>query len=318
MVTNEITRFTNRSFEPAREEIVAAESAQTASHMSNIKSKPKSNSEMQNQGTQSALVVAHADDEILFFSSIIKKVDIVIICFMGNPRVPERRIARMRVLNEYPLENILTLDIDTSGATRFVNWDEPVESHTGLEIQNSTAREVYRTTFEDILDKLRDKLSGYKTIYTHNPWGEYGHADHVQVHRAVELLAGESGFQVMFSNYVSPRSIHLALPYISKTGYLEPVSNVTDLNLAHEVCELYIKENCWTVPDNFSWPKFESFNSKNRDNGTGNSLLFALNFIPWRYQATESKSSLQRLLKNVTRIKVKALNALKSSSTGTL
>jgi LmbE family N-acetylglucosaminyl deacetylase len=286
--------------------------------MGNSKSKPKSNLEMQNQGAQSALVVAHADDEILFFSSIIKKVDIVIVCFMGNPRVPQRGIARMRVLNEYPIENILTLDIDTSGATRFVNWDKPVESYAGLEIQNSTAREAYRETYEDILDKLRHKLSGYKTVYTHNPWGEYGHADHVQVHRAVELLAGELGFRVLFSNYVSPRSIHLALPYISKTGYLESVSNSTDLNLAHQVRELYIKENCWTVPDNFSWPKFESFNSKNRDNDAENSLLFVLNFIPWRYQVTGSKSLLQRLLKNLTRIKITALGALKSISTGPL
>lgn len=272
---------------------------------------------MQNQYTKSALIVAHADDEILFFSSIIDKVDIVIVCFMGNSRVPERRSARMRVLNEYPLENISTLDIDTSGASRFVNWDEPIESYTGLEIQNTTARESYRITYEDILNKLRDKLIGYKTVYTHNPWGEYGHADHVQVHRAVDSLAVELEFQVLFSNYVSPRSMNLALPYISKTGYLEPISSPTNINLAHQVRDLYIRENCWTVPENFSWPKFESFNSKTANNNSAenseNSLLFALNFIPWRYQATEPQSFSQRISKNFTRIKTRALGALTSN-----
>ncbi len=284
--------------------------------MDNSKSKSGQGSEMQDQYANSALVVAHADDEILFFSSIIDKVDIVIICFMGNPRVPERRNARMRVLDEYPLDNISTLDIDTSGASRFVNWDEPAESRVGLEIQNAAARESYNKTYDTILNELRDILGGYKTVYTHNPWGEYGHADHVQVHRAVDSLAGELEFRLLFSNYVSPRSMSLALPYIGKTGYPEAVSGPTNAHLAHQVRDLYIKENCWTVPENFSWPGFESFNSKIAKNSDAESseksYLFALNFVPWRYQAAKPKNFSKRIAKNLARIKTKTIGALTS------
>jgi len=285
--------------------------------MDKSESKPKPGSGMQNQYAKSALIVAHPDDEILFFSSIIDKVDIVIICFMGNARVPQRRSARMRVLNEYPLKNILTLDIETSGASGSVDWNEPVESYAGLKIQDVSAEQSYRKTYEDMLNKLRDKLGGYKTVYTHNPWGEYGHADHVQVHRAVDSLARELEFQVMFSNYVSPKSMKLALPYISRNGYLEPISRPTNINLAHQVRDLYIKEDCWTVPESFSWPKFESFNSKTVNSNDGEnsekSHLFALNFIPWRYRATKPKSFTQRISKNLTRIKTKTIGALTSN-----
>ena len=285
--------------------------------MDTSESKPQPNSGMPDQDGKSALIVAHPDDEILFFSSIIDKVDIVIVCFLGNPRVPQRRSARLRVLNEYPLKNILTLDIETSGASRSVDWDEPVESYVGLKIPDVTAQESYSKTYESIVNKLRDKLSGYQTVYTHNPWGEYGHADHVQVHRAVDSLASELEFQVLFSNYVSPRSMKLALPYISRTGYLEPISRPTNINLAHQVRDLYIKEDCWTVPENFSWPKIESFNSKSVNNNDGEnsekSHLFALNFIPWRYQATKPESYSQRVSKKLTKIKNLTMNALRSN-----
>jgi hypothetical protein len=285
--------------------------------MDTSESKPKPSSGMPEQYAKSALIVAHPDDEILFFSSIIDKVDIVIVCFLGNPRVPQRRSARLRVLNEYPLKNILTLDIETSGASRSVDWNEPVESYVGLKIQDVTAQGSYSKTYESIVNKLRDKLSGYKTVYTHNPWGEYGHADHVQVHRAVDSLARELEFQVLFSNYVSPKSMKLALPYISRTGYLEPTSRPTNINFAHKVRDLYIKEDCWTVPENFSWPKFESFNSKSLNNNDGGnsekSHLFALNFILWRYRETKPESYSQRVSKKLTKIKNLTMNALRSN-----
>jgi hypothetical protein len=272
---------------------------------------------MKEQFARSALVVAHPDDEILFFSSIIDKVDSVIICFLGNPRKPERKSARMRVLDEYPLENISTLDIDTSSASRFVDWDKPVESDAGLEIQNATARETYAKTYAEILNRLREKLSVYDTVYTHNPWGEYGHADHVQVHRAVDCLAKELEFQILFSNYVSPKSMKLALPYLCRTGYSQAVSRPTNINLAHQVRDLYIKEDCWTVPESFSWPRFESFNGGTANDMGGEnsekSHLFALNFIPWRYRPTRSKSFSQRVSSEWSRIRKLTMGASRSN-----
>ena len=281
--------------------------------MDNGQSNPEAHSVAADRYANSALVVAHPDDEILFFSSVIEKVDIVIVCFLGNPRKPERRSARMRVLDNYPLQNIQTLDIDTSGASHFVDWNNPIESQTGLEIPNAAAQAAYELTYRAAVDQLRNKLVGYDTVYTHNPWGEYGHADHVQVHRAVDSLATELGYSVLFSNYVSPRSMPLALPYLSKTGYRESTSIPTSIGIAHKARDLYIREDCWTVPDDFSWPEYENFNSKtladDDDGKSEKSYLFALNFIPWRYRAAGPRGLRQRISRNLRRIKTRTFGA---------
>ena len=256
---------------------------------------------------RSVLVVAHADDEILFFSSIIDRVDAVVICYMGNPRYPERRAARMRVLADYPLDHVETLDIATSAASRFVDWDAAAESAYGLAIPEASAAKAYRKTYEQVVDGLSEKLSAFQTVYTHNPWGEYGHADHVPVYRAVAALARDRDFRHLFSNYVAPKSIKLALPYLLETGYAESISYRTNIALAHAVRDLYIREDCWTVPDNFSWPAFECFNAISRpeagETQSASALLFPLNFIPWRHRTDQRPGFARTLSKQLRRIK---------------
>jgi hypothetical protein len=284
--------------------------------MKNSETWPLRNSDVDKQWAKSALVVAHPDDEILWFSSILDKVDAIILCFMGNPRVPERRNARLRVLENYPQGNVSTLDIDTSGASGSVNWNTAIESDVGLKIENTAARQAYQETYQRIEDELRSRLGDYANVFTHNPWGEYGHADHVQVHRAVNSLSTELGFQVLFANYVSPKSMRLALPYLCKTGYPECLTLSTNVKLAHSVRELYIREDCWTVPENFSWAKSESFNSgildTDGDGSVENSSLFPLNFIPWRYRVPEPKNRSTTASQKFKEFRRRAWDALKS------
>ncbi len=120
---------------------------------------PQQNQNDDRQWKKSVLVVAHPDDEILWFSSIMDKVDAVILCFMGNRRVPERRNARFRVLDDYPQRNIYTLDINTSGAHGSVDWNSVIETSTGLEINKATARKAYQETYQRIEDELRSRRS---------------------------------------------------------------------------------------------------------------------------------------------------------------
>ena len=53
-------------------------------------------------------------------------------------------------------------------------------------------------------DLLRARLGDCRNVITHNPWGEYGHEDHVQVFRAVTALQAELGFAVWVSGYCAP------------------------------------------------------------------------------------------------------------------
>ena len=62
------------------------------------------------------------------------------------------------------------------------------------------ARQRYDDNFNTLLAELRPVLAGCADVYTHNPWGEYGHPEHIQVYRAVTALQAELGFTVWFSN----------------------------------------------------------------------------------------------------------------------
>jgi LmbE family N-acetylglucosaminyl deacetylase len=176
-----------------------------------------------------------------------------------------------------------------------------------LTIPDAAAAAAYRGTFEQMLKALRQRLGGCRTVYTHNPWGEYGHADHVQVYRVACALAKEIGFTHLFSNYVAPKSMTLALPYLLETGHAESLCYPTNIALAHEVRALYVREDCWTVPDNFSWPAFENFNAiaapEDADTGANHALLFPLNFIPWRHRIDDRKGFAQSVSRKLRRIK---------------
>ena len=70
------------------------------------------------------LVVAHPDDEVLFFSSIIEKVDAVIVCFgpSSNQKVTD---GRRLLQNRYPLQHIEWLNIQESDVYLSANWNRP-------------------------------------------------------------------------------------------------------------------------------------------------------------------------------------------------
>lgn len=116
---------------------------------------------------RSCLVVAHPDDDVLWFSSILRRVDRVIMCFLGNPERPKRGDARKRVLARYPF---------------------PVEC-LGIDVSN----------IDEARSRLRVELADCENVFTHNPWGEYGNVAHIEVHR----ISVDFGHNPWFSNYVS-------------------------------------------------------------------------------------------------------------------
>ncbi len=53
--------------------------------------------------------------------------------------------------------------------------------------------------FHRLRDMLRPELEGLDAVVTHNPWGEYGHEEHIQVFRVISAQAEEMGFRVWVS-----------------------------------------------------------------------------------------------------------------------
>jgi hypothetical protein len=200
-----------------------------------------------------ALVVAHPDDELLWFASILERVSRVVVCFPETPWDPDTTAGRERVRNRYPVP-LEYLPLAELRSFSKADWSAPVESAAGLELPRAdpTLAKAYLERAAALETALRERLAGARTLFTHNPWGEYGHEDHVQVHRVTGRLAEETGAAVWVDGCASTRSLPLLERYLSGFGApycREPV----DRERAQELAQIYREEGVWTWFDDFQW-----------------------------------------------------------------
>ncbi len=209
--------------------------------------------------SNSILVVAHPDDEVLWFSSILDKVDEILFCFNDYPALPALGKGREKVLADYPLPNTSSLKIEESGSFSGADWENPSVSSYGMEIiHGKKIKRRYQDNFYLLRQRLEKHLQSRDNVITHNPWGEYGHEDHVQVYRAIESLKKKLSFRLWCSNYASNRSISLMFRYFS--GFNTPYQMFsTNPELTTSLIDLYRKHNCWTWYGDFQWFDTECF-----------------------------------------------------------
>lgn len=233
---------------------------------------------------RSALVVAHPDDEILWFSSVVKNVSHTFFCFLeveGDPACSE---GRRHALRDFPLKQISALGIKEAGVFDLADWKSPKPTVAGLELRrtdNGLRRQaVYEQNYHELCERLRKALPGYRNVITHNPWGEYGHEEHVQVYRAVKAVQSQLGFDIWISNYCSNRSFRLMESYIS--GFRSDYETVrVDKEFSAELRDLYKRNGCWTWYDDFEWFNEESYmrDSAMQYSTAGCGHLFPLNMV---------------------------------------
>lgn len=232
----------------------------------------------------SVIVAAHPDDELLWFGSVLKDVERVILVFRrfwGDSELGARRRA---ALDQHPHPRITCLDIDEAGSFGCADWKNPRPDDVGLAFSfsadlRSAKRRIkraisavsgsdpapsfsvaadYRRNYAMIRSRLADQLLAGMNVFTHAPWGEYGHEDHVQVYRVLESLRDEIGFTLWVSNYCTERSFPLAARYFPAT----PVSYVrlpVDPDYCEQVAEVYRRTGCWTWTDDWAWFDDECF-----------------------------------------------------------
>lgn len=265
-------------------------------------------SEMTND---SALIVAHPDDEVLWFSSILKQVGQTIICFLEVESRPDWSEGRRKSLAAFPIQNVVSLGLRESEAFNGANWHSPVCTDYGLDVRKSNhtlpgfSEKRYRENYETLLSRLSSNLKGCKNVFTHNPWGEYGHEEHVQVHQAVRQLQKEHGFRLWYSNYCSNKSHNLMLRHLSvfRSDY---VTLETDPDLAQAIEKIYRENDCWTWPfEDYRWFTHECIiEDKGQPvTGSGNGHLFPLNYIridnPW--EESHKTKRLRDRVRNIAR-----------------
>jgi LmbE family N-acetylglucosaminyl deacetylase len=227
------------------------------------------------------VVAAHPDDEILWFSSVIGQAQQVIICYLQIDARPDWTNGRMQALARYPLLNIKSLDLKETDVFNCSDWQYPKLSSFGMDIQGSGCNQnQYEANYHQLENSLRKILHPDMHVFTHNPWGEYGHEEHVQVFRAIETLQSEIGFHIWVPNYISNRSIPLMLASRKMIDYCFTKAP-SDRILAAQIRDLYRQYNCWTWYWEFNWMKEEVFMKIKPRNQRGMNLgkTFPLNFI---------------------------------------
>jgi LmbE family N-acetylglucosaminyl deacetylase len=213
---------------------------------------------------RAAIVMAHPDDEVLWASSILARVERILLCYEDIPFQPAISEGRRQALARFPLPNVASLRLEEAASYGSAAWFAPVETEYGLQLRQGPgsmrgfSAERYRTQFAVLKDLLRARLGDCRNVITHNPWGEYGHEDHVQVFRAVTALQAELGYAVWVSGYCSDRSAGLMLRSLGGLGAPTPALP-TDPDLAAALMALYRETGCWTWFDDYRWPDREVF-----------------------------------------------------------
>ena len=230
--------------------------------------------------SNSMIVVAHPDDELLWFGSILKQVDQVVVVFEDFWPDPSIGPARAKALANFPREGVSSLRMPEAATYGCADWQNPKISQWGIELSRECEkrdakqklkrlagksnapkagiRQTYQQNFDIMKDKLRDMLTPDMNVFTHNPWGEYGHEDHVQVHRVLSDLREEVGFTMWMSNYCTERALPLAATYF-ESERPEYETLWVDKVFADQVAQVYRDAGCWTWADDWKWFNTECF-----------------------------------------------------------
>ncbi|MGH8296048.1 MAG: hypothetical protein ACRETZ_11225 [Steroidobacteraceae bacterium] len=201
--------------------------------------------------------MAHPDDEVLWLSSIVASAGRVVFCFGALFERPRTSEGRRRAVAALPLTGVVDLAIPESGAGSHVNWRQPQPRAAGIGIRDEAARARYESNYTRLIDALRAPLAGIEDVYTHNPWGEYGHAEHIQVYRAVAALQQELKFTLWFSNYVSRATWPLARALAEQLPSAQRRIVRPDLALARRLRHIYRRYDAWTWTSGHRWPARE-------------------------------------------------------------
>jgi hypothetical protein len=204
-----------------------------------------------------AVVVAHPDDEALWLSSVVARAERIVFGFGAVFDRPRRSKARRRAVATLPLNGIVNLEIPESG----VDWKsyqiQPEMTPLGIKIAEPSVQERYESNFARLHDGLRASLTGCADVYTHNPWGEYGHPEHIQVYRAVAALQEELGYRVWFSNYVSAENLTFVRGLAERLSWAQRALVRPDLVTARALMAVYRQQGAWTYPLAHRWPEHE-------------------------------------------------------------
>lgn len=160
-----------------------------------------------------AIVTGHPDDSMLFavFPDNENGVSKSYECFLGLPvEGGELTAGRQKMIESFPYKNFEFLGITEPVSFDGIDFQNFKFQNGEVHIEEDALRERYLQCREEIKVKLHTKLKDVTDVLTHNPWGEYGHPDHINVYWAMRELQQEMKFKVWVNTFGAERSLKLA------------------------------------------------------------------------------------------------------------
>ncbi len=210
------------------------------------------------EGNDYAVVVAHPDDEVLWFSSVLAKARKIILCYGDYTPNPALGPGRRKVIEQFPYPHVHFLDLPEGEFLDSADWENPRLDRAGIAIRDPMVGRRYEQNFDLLLTHLKPLLNDVNTVFTHNPWGEYGHEDHVQVHHAIKAIMLPRGGRLMMPADVKPKSLKLMSKTVSSI-VPKAFTRSIDRERASAIKQLYESHGCWTYFKDWHPPEQESF-----------------------------------------------------------
>ena len=229
-------------------------------------------------GRKVFLILAHPDDEIIFANSILKKVDKTIICFQDIPKESIISNGRYQSAISYPLKNFYQLGLKQSRFSyKIINWKKPLETKYGIE--GYLNKEDYKKNYYLLFEKLEKILTKESVVITHNPWGEYGHPEHIQVNRVISELATKKNFEFFVTGFVSTSTLEYSRLLMNRLSR-NFIKYETDFELYQSIKGLYDKNQCWTWFNELLQNKSEIFFKQINNSTNFKRSMININQIP--------------------------------------
>jgi len=190
-----------------------------------------------------AIVVAHPDDEVLWFGSEIFTANLVLICF-GKPANSNTHERLTMLMEMYPLCTVKFLPFSPGNLLNSSNWQCIDDNLIGLKLSKEHSIKI-GNIYNNLVEALREELGNYDEIFTHNPWGEYGHEEHIIVSKAVMEVKSKGAIKL--SPYYSNKSFMLAEHHVQKYNLsLERISNKVNISPILFLKNMYLESKLWT------------------------------------------------------------------------
>jgi LmbE family N-acetylglucosaminyl deacetylase len=221
-------------------------------------------SEPQAGASGALIVVAHPDDETLWLEPWLSDDALVVVALPTYPGNSALTAARAAIRDEFPAGRMEFLALESLDVLGRSDWRrrEPMEYGVDLGARTLAATAAaYRENYRKLCEQLRPYVAAQPVVYTHNPWGEYGHEEHIQVCQAVLHVAADVGGSVwawdgLPARSLAGRGMRLRLDYYeADLGRLPRQTRRLDAERYRRLKSLYAARGAWTYHDDYEPPE---------------------------------------------------------------